>query len=133
MPLSEYIEMGNVHTSGDKVISEGQLTKLQKDLNAHVKMLYKIFNIGAGHGEKNTARIRSSLTSRTNFVAVLWLMPKDYKEKKVSMVSRPVVSIITSRNLHQHQQPAGQVLQAGYHHSESPGRQHGGEHKSKIL
>ena len=46
MPLKVYEEMGDVHIKGDKIISEDQLTELQRELNNHVKMLTKIFNIG---------------------------------------------------------------------------------------
>ena len=60
-----------------------------------MKMFTWIFNVGATHGEKNVERIRSGFTSGANSVAILWLMPKDHKEKKegIPMASRPVVSI----------------------------------------
>ena len=98
MPLSVYEEMGTVHTSKDTTISEDQLSKLQKELNDHVRMFTKVFNVGATHGEKNVDRIRSGFTTGANAAAVLWLMPKDHKEVKegVPMASRPVVSVTTT-------------------------------------
>ena len=39
MPLKVYEEMGDVHIKDDKIISEDQLTELQRELNNHVKML----------------------------------------------------------------------------------------------
>ena len=90
--------MGKVHTSTDTIINEDQLSDLQRELNNHVKMFQRIFNIGATHGEKNIKRIRSGFTTGANSVAVLWLMPKDHKEVKegVPMASRPVVSITST-------------------------------------
>ena len=95
MPLDVYKEMGEVHTLCDKIISETQLSTLQRELNNHVKMFTKIFSIGATHGEKNIERIRSGFTTGASAMPVLWLMPKDHKVVKegVPMASRPVVSV----------------------------------------
>lgn len=95
MPMDVYKSMGLVHIVKDKIISEDRLTELQRELNNHVKMFTKIFDIGSTHGERNVERIHSGFTTGANSVAVLWLMPKDHKEVKegVPMPSRPVVSI----------------------------------------
>ena len=95
MPLDVYEEMGRVHTEGATIINESELSDLQRELNNHVKMFTKVFNVGVTHGEKNVERIRSGFTSGANGVAILWLVPKDHKEKKdgIPMASRPVVSI----------------------------------------
>ena len=98
MTLETYSTMGDVHISRDKVISEGELAEIQKDLNDHSKMLLKVFSVGEAHGERNIQRVKSAFTTNASNVAVLWLMPKDHKPTVPGkpMSSRPVVSITSS-------------------------------------
>ena len=71
MPLEVYTDMGKVHTSDDEVIDENRLSKLQKELNDHVKMIQRIYNVGATHGDKNVERVRNGFTTGANNVPVL--------------------------------------------------------------
>ena len=95
MSLDTYIQMGQVHTSKDRTITETELGIIQKDLNDHCKMILNIFMIGVGHGEHNVQRVKAAFTTLASEPAVLWLMPKDHKVLKPGqpMPSRALVSI----------------------------------------
>ena len=95
MSLDTYIQMGQVHTSKDRNITETELGIIQKDLNDHCKMILNIFMIGVGHGEHNVQRVKAAFTTLASEPAVLWLMPKDHKVLKPGqpMPSRALVLI----------------------------------------
>ena len=46
-------EMGREHIGDDKVIDEGELNEIQRNLNNHSRMIIKTFNVGSNHGESN--------------------------------------------------------------------------------
>ena len=68
---------------------------VQTTLNNNAKVLLKVFNVGAQHGEKNVSRVKSAFTTSAEAPAALWVMPKDHKVIQAGkpMASRAVVSI----------------------------------------
>ena len=95
MSMETYQLMGQSHISKDRIIEEGELSTIQKELNDMSKMLIKVFRVGENHGELNINRIRSAFTTKAGAPAVLWLLRKDHKKLQPGqlMPSRGVVSI----------------------------------------
>ena len=89
-----YLELGKVHTSGDREINRGEIKEREKILNAHTSMWIKMTNMGEDH--KHEGRTRESKISRSNNLANMRLLIKDHKEK---LASRPVVSGCDSNTL----------------------------------
>ena len=96
MPLETYTKMGSVHTANDRKASEEDLNEIQREVNHHVRMLLKVFNVGAIHGDNNEDRCRSGFTSSAACPPVLSLMVKDHKkiQEGQPVPSRPVVGIL---------------------------------------
>ena len=82
MPLEMYEEMGKVHTNKDREIDEYEVSRIQKDLNKHARLILKIFGVGDQHGGKNVDRITSAFTTNAEDVPLLSLLVKDHKEVK---------------------------------------------------
>ena len=85
MPLETYTKMGLVHTANDRVASEEDLNDIQREVNHHVRMLLKVFNVGAIHGDNNEDRCRSGFTSSAACPPVLssqWRVPMIIKKTR---------------------------------------------------
>ena len=96
--VENYEAAVRVHTTGDKIIDQQSVAKLESKLNDHLKVLNGIFNVGTGTGRKtNEERIKLASNSRNVPPPPMKGFRKDHKSvpagnETVGPPVRPVVS-----------------------------------------
>ena len=77
MSRSTYLEAGMAHTRKDLEVGWDSIKESQRELNGHVSMMIKIFQIGSHW--KHTMRVRESMMGEGQAICPLSLLFKDHK------------------------------------------------------
>ena len=97
-----YEKAGLSHSKGDKAVGWGELSTAQKEVNGHVSMLIKTFQIGGSWGHRD--RIRETMMGEAMQVCQIQLLYKDHKgwEKTRGGIppTRPVAGGHRGLNMH---------------------------------
>ena len=78
MPQQTYLEAGDKHVVEDDEISEEELEKIQKRINAAVSMFIKIFKMG--EASKQVERHRGNLINHSSNPSAMKITHKDHKK-----------------------------------------------------
>ena len=54
--VEKYLEMGGVHTAGDKRVSRLEIREIEKQLNGHTSQWIKMTGMGEGHRHESRTR-----------------------------------------------------------------------------
>ena len=74
----DYLKMGREANSSDKKVDRKERKNIEKQINAHTRMLVKIMNMGESHG--HLQRILDSKLTNSEQAAPKYFMFKDHKE-----------------------------------------------------
>ena len=87
-----YLDMGQVHTTNDPIVTQEEISSIQRQLNGHVSMLSKAF--GVGKAWEQSDRIRETTLNKSEEISNMYILNKDHKEIKEDQLPpiRPVVS-----------------------------------------
>ena len=98
--IEEYKRMGLKHTLKDKVITEEQAAKFQRQLIGHCKVWTKILNTGGDWGHRD--RVMDTVVDKGVEVPPMYLLIKDHKGRDQDglLPTRPVVSACSSMGVH---------------------------------
>ena len=128
MSLEEYEEAGRKHTDKDQEIDMDVVKAIEHQLNGHMSMILKIFNVGANWGHED--RVRATKIIHSLSVAPLYLLYKDHKGWTLEMggapPSRPVASAGSGQNDHfsenvsQMLEPVANTWKGGMESSSTP-------------
>ena len=112
MSMEEYEMAGLKHTSKDQEVDIDSVKAIETQLNGHISMMLKMFNVGANWGHED--RTRATKITHSLSVAPLYLLYKDHKGWSVQMggapPSRPVASAGSGQNDH-YSEMASQLLE----------------------
>ena len=91
----QYLESGLKHTSGDKVITQDEVRRIQNVLNAHTSWFSRIFNTGSHWGHE--ARMERNITENGEQTCPMICLIKDHKgwsftSDTPTPPSRPVIA-----------------------------------------
>ena len=100
--IESYTRQGDLHTRGDRMVTEKEVERLQTRMNVLSRGLAKITGVGINWGEKNQGRCWGNLISEACIAPLLYPSPKTHKplDQLGDPKSRPIVqasSCITSR------------------------------------
>ena len=79
--LECYERQGAVHTAKDQEISWEDVTKIQRELKAHIKVTNLILDAGSNHGEQGTKRTRAARELQATSIPGVSLLAKDHIHK----------------------------------------------------
>ena len=85
--MENYKTLGETHVMEDEIVTEATKATFEKEINAHAEMWIRILN--AGEKTMNHDRIRSSMKSRNNPPAPLYVLRKDHKRYNDEVVGPP--------------------------------------------
>ena len=90
--LSEYVQMAEPHISKDKVVTEEQVTAIERLMNGHSYQLCRIFGVCTAWD--NGKRVKSAMTNKSLPPPCLKVSHKDHKVAKPGQPapSRPICS-----------------------------------------
>ena len=77
MDRGTYEKAGLSHAVGDNEVGWGDLTNAQKEVNGHISMLIKVFQIGGTWGHRD--RVRETMMGESLQVCPIQLLYKDHK------------------------------------------------------
>ena len=78
MKREDYEEAGLVHAQGDREVNWEEIKTAQREINGHVAMLIKVFNIGKDWD--HVERIRETMMGESMGVCPIQLLFKDHKK-----------------------------------------------------
>ena len=87
MKREEYEKAGLVHSEGDREVNWEEIKNSQREINGHVAMLIKIFNIGKNWD--HVERVRETMMGETMGVCPIQLLFKDHKNWKPDQGTAP--------------------------------------------
>ena len=95
MRREDYLQLGEVHVSKDRVVDRAELLRREKILNQHSLSWCKMWRTGEDHGHED--RVRQSKITNSENRADLYLSYKDHKS--VPGKTRPIATGCSSNTL----------------------------------
>ena len=98
--MESYIRQGQKHVGSDRAVDWEEIFQIQRRMSNHARALVKIFSIGESHGIDNVRRVKGAYQQECDTIPVLFLLPKDHKEKEANgdPKTRPVCGARRSAN-----------------------------------